>query len=411
MNDDTMALVLACGEDDGLDPLTRDRTKAAVPFGGEYRIIDFVLSNCLHSGLRRILVPTSSRAYSLQMHLRDGWNIFNTVLGQYVMPVGPQRRDGEGRFKGSLDAIAQNLNLLERGEADHLLILNGEHVYRMDYAALHRAHIEQQNDITVACVEAHRGNAANRLAVHADERGRVLAMARSGAVSGASSGEDPDPEGAEFVPAMDVALFRSQVLFEALSVTGDEVAGADVFRDLLPSLVDRCQIGVYRFGGEAGRVSRDRYWTDVATVDDYFDAHMGLLEPVPSIDLYQPSWQIWSYPGKNPPARTASSARGNEGIFVNSIVSNGTVIEGGAVSRSVLCPRVSVADSATVERSVLLSGVAIGAGAELRNCVIDKRVRVPPGVKIGFDRDFDQARFMVSEKGTVVVPERHDVWS
>ena len=406
MNDDTMAVVLACAEHDGLDPLTRERTKAAVPFGGEYRIIDFVLSNCLHSGLRRILVPTSSRAYSLQMHLRDGWNIFNTVLGQFVMPVAPQRRDVGGRYKGTVDAIAQNLRLIARGEADHVLVVNGEHIYRMDYAAMHQVHVESGNDITLAYVEVDAQSLGDRPWIEVSDTGSVAQVHGAEAHEGSSAK----------VPAiMEVTLFRFGVLEAAMGAAArgedDEVAGLDLYRDLLPRLLDQYKVGAYRFGGETGRVSQDRYWTDVATIDDYVKAHMGLLEPVPSLDLYQASWQIWSYPGKNPPARTASSARGNEGIFVNSIVSNGTVIVGGAVSLSVLCPRVVVEDSATVERCVLLSGVNVGAGAELRNCVVDKRVKVPAGVRIGFDREDDQTRFSVSANGTVVIPEGHDVWS
>ena len=402
MNDNIVAVILACGENDGLGPLTVDRTKAAIPFGGEYRIVDFVLSNCLHSGLRRMLVLTEAKSYSLQAHLRDGWNIFNTVLGQYVMPVGPQMVNGSHRYWGSADAIAQNQNRIEATAAEHVLVANGEHVYRMDYEALATAHEASGNDVTVVCIEFALGQVGKRVFLGVGDDRRVNAVTTEASDVANAKGKVLAPMG--------VTLFKRAALFDALDLASQADRLADLYLDVLPVLVERFGVGAYQFGGAAGRVSQDRYWTDVANVDDYFQAHMGLLEPVPSIDLYQPDWQIWSYPGKNPPARTVSSARGNEGIFVNSIVSNGTVIEGGAVSRSVLCPRVSVADSVTVERSVLLSGVTVGAGSELRNCIIDKRVSIPAGTRIGFDLAHDAARFNISAKGVAVVSEGHTHW-
>lgn len=405
MTNSTIAIVLACGEDNGLGPLIRERTKAAVPFAGEYRVIDFVLSNCLHSGLRRVLVFTQSRSYSLQVHLRDGWTIFNSALGEFVMPVAPQMRTDGGWYKGSADALVQNAGLINRSEAERVLVLSGEHVYRMDYAALQAAHEASGNDVTIACIECRPENIAGRLAVDCDPQGRVQSMQVAAGLP-QSVGDVGDPQWV----SMEIALFTRAALDEALSECEGVDAVFDLYRDILPRLLERCQVGIYRFGGTSGRVSQDRYWSDVTTIDDYFGAHMGLLEPLPSLDLYQSTWQIWSYPSKNPPARTAASSQGNEGIFVNSIVSNGTVIVGGAVSRSVLCPRVRVDDSATVERSVLLSGVSVGAGAQLRNCVVDKRVSIPPGVRVGFDQGEDAERFFVSEHGTVVVPEGHDAW-
>ena len=402
MNDNIVAVILACGENDGLGPLTVDRTKAAIPFGGEYRIVDFVLSNCLHSGLRRMLVLTEAKSYSLQAHLRDGWNIFNTVLGQYVMPVGPQMMNGSHRYRGSADAIAQNRKRIDSTAAEHVLVANGEHVYRMDYEALVTVHEASGNDVTVACIELDARQAGERVFLGLGDDQRLTAVTDAATDVASAKGK--------VFAAMGVTLFRRAALFDALNLAEQAGRLGDLYRDVLPALIDRFTVGAYQFGGAAGRVSQDRYWTDVVTVDDYFQAHMGLLEPVPSIDLYQPDWQIWSYPGKNPPARTVSSARGNEGIFVNSIVSNGTVIEGGAVSRSVLCPRVSVADSVTVERSVLLSGVTVGAGSELRNCIIDKRVSIPPDTRIGFDAEHDAARFKVSANGVAVVSEGHANW-
>ena len=268
------------------------------------------------------------------------------------------------------DAIAQNWRFVHEAEPEQVLILQGEHVYRMDYAAMASAHREAGNDVTVACVPAGLRTGDGWVLVEAGEDGRVTRVeGQSGTAPVTSPEADP-------WAAMEVVLFETKVLHDALAIAREADGLVDLHRDVLPLLLDQFKVGIYTFGGSRGRVTQDRYWTDMATLDDYFRAHLGLLEPVPLIDMYQSDWGIWSYPGKNPPARTVSSARGNEGIFVNSIVSNGTVIVGGAVSQSVLCPRVRVEDSATVERCVLLSGVTIGQGVQLRNCVVDKRVNL-----------------------------------
>jgi glucose-1-phosphate adenylyltransferase len=392
MIDDTIVLVLAGDRGERLLPLTQARAKAAIPFGGEYRIVDFCLTNCLHSGLRRILVLTEHNTLSLLTHLRDGWSIFNPDIGEYVTPVPPPSlSDGRG-YAGTADALRRNLALLGRSGARQVLVLPGDHIYRMDYASLLEAHRAAGTAVTVACAELPAERAGDGPTLVLDN-GRISERLAPGAAS----------PGRVSV-SMGIFVFATESLAAILSADAARPdSGHDLDEDVLPAVLAAGPVGAYRFGGSAGRVSQDRYWSEVRDIDAYFEANMALLEPVPPLDLYQETWPIWSYPGKNPPARTVSSASGNEGIFVNSIVSNGTVITGGAVSRSVLCPRVRVEDSATVERAVLFNGVRVGAGAQVRNCIVEKYVAIPPGDRIGFDPRTDAKRFPVSPRGVVVV--------
>ncbi len=392
VTDQTVTVVLATGRGEALAPLTRDRAKAAVPFGGEYRLIDFALSNCLHSGLRRVLVLTQDNAHSLNRHLRDAWSVYNAELGEYVTSLPPQGRDGPAQYRGSADALHQSLYLLERSGAAHVLVLAGDHVYRMDYAALLDAHAASGAEATLVCVER-RGGERPRVRVDGE---RVLAMERADGI--AREGES--------LSAMGIAVLRLERLVALLRAgAGADTGDFDLERDVLPGVVAAGEVAAYRFGGRKGRVSQDRFWSEVGDLDAYYDAQMALLEPVAPLDLYQEDWAIWSHAGRNPPARMVSSPSGNEGIFVNSIVSNGAVNVGAAVGHSVICPRVRVGDAATVEQAILFNGVHVGAGAELRRCIVDKRVRIPPGDRIGFDRDADRARFPVSAGGVVVVPK------
>ncbi|MCP5150912.1 MAG: glucose-1-phosphate adenylyltransferase [Ectothiorhodospiraceae bacterium] len=386
---ETLAIVLAGDRGEGLAPLTNRRAKAAVPFGGEYRLIDFPLTNCLRSGLRHVLVTTENKSHPLLRHLRDGWSIFNPALGEYVMPVPAESTgDGAGRH-GATEALRQCRDMVARSDARTVLVLPGHHVYRMDYAALVEYHDEHGFDLTIGCLEASRHRLDGFQTVVVGDDGRVTTL----------SPPDSAPAGRELL-SMRVYAFARETLLDALA----SATGGDLDLELVPGIVGAHRVGAYRFGGRAGRVSQDRFFSPVDTVDEYFAANMALLEPVPPLDLYQDSWTIWSSTGKHPPARTVSSASGNEGIFVNSIVSNGTVITGGVVSRSVLCPQVRVQDSASVEESILFDGVVVGEGAQLRRCIVDKQVVIERGDRIGFDAREDARRFHVTDTGIVVVP-------
>jgi glucose-1-phosphate adenylyltransferase len=389
----TLTIVIAMGQDEGLTPLTLHRAKSAVPFAGKFRIIDFTLANCLHSGLRKILVLTQYKSHSLQKHLRDGWSIFHPELGEYITPVPPQMREGSDWYGGLFSAMRQNRYLIERSEVRDVLVLQGDLVYRMDYAELIRAHRDGGVRLTVACRGTDSGPEPETLfEVDENERLRGISPAATGALSAGTCAP------------MGVYLFDKDLLLEELS-DGDAVAAADRLSaaHAVAAVAERCDAGIYRFGGERGRVSPDRYWSDLRGIDAYYNANMALLENEPPLNLYQDDWNILTYQGQYPPARTVPGLSGTEGIFVNSMLAAGTVISGGGVNHSILFPQVRVHDGAIVEDAILFNRVEVGQGAHLRRCIIDKDVIVPPGTRIGFDANADRDRFVVSESGVVVV--------
>ncbi len=401
MLDQTLAVVLAGGTGTRLKPLTAERAKPAVPFGGKYRIIDFVLANCLHSGLRRVLVLTQYKSHSLQKHLRDGWSIFNPELGEYITPVPPQMRTGERWYQGTADAIYQNLYLVERSGAEAVLILSADHIYRMDYEAMLKAHKASGAAVTVAAMEVSldEARAFGVMAVDADER--ITGFEEKPAAPRPIPGQP-----GRALASMGIYVFSTGLLLDELQTDHDDAASSHDFgKDILPRLIGTQKVMAYRFGGDTGRVTPDRYWRDVGTVDTYYQANMDLLKPVPPLDLYQEDWPIRSYQMQTPPARTVPGTSGTEGIFINSIVAGGVVIAGGSVQHSILFPQVFIDDGAFVEDAILFQGVQVGAGARLRRCIVDKDVVVPPREQIGYDNRRDRERFTVSEQGIVVVPK------
>ncbi len=395
MPSNTLTLILAYERGQGLEALTRERTKAAVPFGGKYRVIDFVLTNCLHSGLRQILVLTQYKSHSLQKHLRDGWSILSPELGEFITPVPPQMREGQDWYAGPCDAIRQNRYLIVRNRADQVLILQGDVIYRMDYAALLDAHREKGAAITVAVRAVPAPGTGHQTGVVLDGADRVQALKLPQAGEAAAG---------ELWETMGVYVFAKEVL---LALLADYERGStqdtDLVRDLIAAHLD-LGVGAYRFGGTRGRVRPDRFWSDLASIDAYYQASMALLRADPPLDLYQPDWIIRTYQGQYPPARTVPGPlSGNEGVFVNSMLAAGTVISGGGVNRSILFPQVRVEDGAIVEDAILFQGVEVGAGAHLRRCIVEKGVAIAPGEQIGLDLKRDRKRFWVSPEGVVVV--------
>nr|WP_207187969.1 sugar phosphate nucleotidyltransferase [Thiorhodovibrio winogradskyi] len=381
--------------------LTEERAKAAVPFGGKYRVIDFSLANCLHSGLRQILVLTQYKSHSLHKHLRDGWALFNAELGEFITPLPPQMRVDGGWYLGVVDALRQNRYLIERSSAWRLLLLDGGVVYRMDYAELLRWHDEQEAQITAALRPITDESAASAYRIDCDDAGRILEL------HGPAPTQPPTQPPTGLAPMGVVVVNKDYLLkhLDHLIRVSNGQAEADFVATLLKHSGGACAMG-YRFGGERGRVSQDRYWSDLGSVDAYYRAHMTLLESRPSIDLYQPGWNILTYQGQHPPARTVPGpSSGSEGVFVNSMLAAGTLIRGGAVNRSVFFSCVKVDDGAIVDGAILFDRVQVGAGAELNRCILDKDVVVSPGARIGVDRKEDRARFFVSPEGVVVVPK------
>ncbi|MES1255018.1 MAG: glucose-1-phosphate adenylyltransferase, partial [Acidobacteriota bacterium] len=387
MPDNTISVILAGGIGSRLHPLTADRAKPAVPFGGRYRIIDFTLSNCLHSGLRRVLVLTQYKSQSLQKHLRDAWSIYNGELGDYITPVPPQMRTGDSWYRGTADAIYQNLYLLERSGADEVLILSGDHIYRMDYAAMLQHHRRSGAELTVACLTVPLEQARSFGVMTVDAEDRIVSFA-----------EKPDHprcipgDASHALASMGVYVFSMRLLAELLREDHGGNSTHDFGADILPSAVGRHRVVAYRFGGTSGRVTADGYWRDVGTIDAFYEANMDLLRPVPAMNLYQGDWPIRTYEGQHPPARSVPGRSGREAEIVNCMLASGSLIVGGTVRHAILFPNVRVEEGAVVEHALLFEDVTVGEGAELRHCIIDKHVVVPAGEQIGVDRARDAAR-------------------
>jgi len=396
---DTITFILAGGAGSRLQPLTSDRAKPAVPFGGKYRIIDFTLANCLHSDLKRLLVLTQYKSHSLQKHLRDGWSIFNPELGEYITTIPAQMRTGSGWYDGTADAIYQNYYLVERSEAKYVLILSGDHIYRMDYAPLIQFHVDSGADATIACMDVDIKQASQFGIMDIDENQKIVNFQEK-------------PENPTLIPgqsdmalaSMGIYVFSVKALKEMLDKDAVNTDSSHDFgKDVIPSMIKNRQVYAYQFGNAEGRVSQDKYWRDVGTIDSFYEANMDLLKSIPPLNLYQNDWPIRTYQSQTPPARTVPGESGTEGIFINSIVAGGSIIAGGNISHSVIFKNVFVDDDAFVENSLLFDGVRIGKNAKINKCIIDKFVVIPDGEEIGFDLDKDRKRFTVSENGIVVV--------
>ncbi|MCA0937624.1 glucose-1-phosphate adenylyltransferase [Vibrio alginolyticus] len=401
---DALAVILAGGVGSRLSPLTDHRAKPAVPFGGKYRIIDFTLTNCLNSGLRKILVLTQYKSHSLQKHLRDGWSIFNPELGEYITTIPPQMRKGGAWYEGTADAIYHNLWLLSRNDAKYVVVLSGDHIYRMDYAAMLEEHKKKGAKLTVACMDVPVDEATAFGVMGTAENGLVKSFVEKPS-NPPTLLEDPSKS----LVSMGIYIFDMDVLKSALHEDAQQESSSHDFgKDIIPKLIDTESVYAYKFCGSKGRVDKDCYWRDVGTIDSYYEANMDLLEPLPPMNLYQSNWSIRTYEPQYPPARTVSSATGNEGIFINSIIANGVINSGGSVHHSIIFCNVRIHDSATVADSIIFDGVEVGEGCELRNCIVDKHVRIPPNTKIGVNKVEDAKRFHVSEKGIVVIPESYE---
>jgi glucose-1-phosphate adenylyltransferase len=396
------AIVLAGGEGKRLAPLTLDRAKPAVPFGGNYRLIDFALSNLVNAGYRRIVVLTQYKSHSLDHHISTTWRL-SPLLGNYVAPVPAQMRRGPHWFQGSADAIYQNLNLL-RDEKPHIVIVFGaDHIYRMDPAQMVRQHIESGAGVTVAALRVPIEQADQFGVIETAADGQTITAFREKPKDAVGLPDAPD----QVYASMGNYVFSTDTLVECVTLDAEaRESSHDMGGNIIPMLVDSGIARVYDFTTNEvpGATDRDRgYWRDVGTLDAFYDAHMDLISVHPVFNLYNMEWPILTLPEPLPPAKFIFEDEGRTGHAMDSMVCPGVIISGGVVRRSVLSPSVRVVSHAEVDGSVLFSGVEVGEGAVIRNAIIDKDVYVEPGAQIGVDLEADHKRFTVSAGGVVVV--------
>jgi glucose-1-phosphate adenylyltransferase len=401
--EDTLAMVLAGGQGERLYPLTRDRSKPAVPFGGPYRIIDFTLSNCLNSGLRRIYVLTQYKSGSLERHIQLGWDtLFSVELGEWIYTVPPQLRIGQRWYEGTADAVFHNVYLLERERPARVIVLSGDHVYKMDYRRLIEYHLERGAVATVGAVEVPLAEAHEFGVMQVDGDWRITSFTEKPVEP------EPVPERTDrALVNMGVYCFEAEALIEA--VTEDAADGTsrhDFAHDVLPRLVDGRRLFAYPFVDE--NRGEQLYWRDIGTIDAYYAASMDLVAVDPVFNLYDHEWPLRTMPRQLPPVKTVFAEElpgGRAGVVLNCLVCGGVVVSGGRVERTILAPEVRVNSYAQVSDSVLLDGVQVGRHARIRRAIIDKNAVIPPGFVIGEDLAADRARFTVSEGGVVVIPQ------
>jgi glucose-1-phosphate adenylyltransferase len=398
------AMVLAGGRGSRLMQLTDWRSKPAVPFGGKFRIIDFTLSNCVNSGIRRIGVATQYKAQSLIMHLQRGWSFLDGRFDEFIDLLPAQQQITENWYQGTADAVFQNLDLIRRRNPKYILILSGDHIYKMDYGRMLAQHAQSQADMTVACMDVPLDEASAFGVVGVDDQQRVTSFVEKPKNPPPMPGR-PD----RALASMGIYVFNAEFLYEQLVRDADDPKSSHDFgKDVIPKCVSRYRCVSHYFAESCVGVTASGvpYWRDVGTVDAYWEANVELTKVTPELNMYDQEWPIWTYQEQLPPAKFVFDDDDRRGMAVDSLVSGGNVISGAVVRRSLLFSRVHVHSTAVVEDSVILPGVDIGEGARLRRVVVDKHCIIPAGIKIGFDPIADAKRFHVSARGvTLVTPE------
>lgn len=397
-----LALVLAGGKGVRLEPLTRDRAKPAVPFGGAYRIIDFTLSNCINSGLRRILVLTQYKAASLDRHINLGWRFLCRELGEFVDVLPPQQRIDDHWYQGTADAVYQNIYTIEQARAEYVIILSGDHIYKMDYSEMLEDHIESGAQATIGCIPVKLSEGVNFGVMQVDASNKVVQFKEK------PPRPDPMPDDATHcLASMGIYIFNASFLFEQLCQDATNYESSHDFgKDIIPSVIRSHLVRAFPFRDK--NTNRGRYWRDVGTLDAYYEANMDLVAVDPRLNLYDHSWEIRTYQPPCPPPKfvfaQSTGLNPRVGKALDSMVCNGSIVSGGRVERSVLSHNVRVNSWAVVEDSILFEGVDVGRRARIRRTIIDKWVRVPEGMEIGYDLELDAKRgFTVTEGGVVVI--------
>jgi glucose-1-phosphate adenylyltransferase len=403
VRNDALVIVLAGGAGERLSPLTRERAKPAVYFGGPYRIIDFVLSNSVNSGLRRIFIATQYKSLSLSRHIRMGWNIVSEELDEFIEILPPQKRVGEHWYLGTADAVFQNLYSIEREVARHVVVLAGDHVYKMDYRRMLKAHEDTGAAVTLATIEVpiDDGHRFGIVAVNPDNQ--VVGFDEKPAAPTPMPGQ---PHLA--LASMGVYVFDMAVLSASLERdAADPASHHDFGKNIIPALIPTGKVYAYPFYDENKKGAK--YWRDIGTLDAYYEANMDLCHVNPEFNLYDPEWPMRTHQPQAPPAKFVFADAGRTGTALDSVISPGCIVSGSRITGSILCPNVRVHSFATVAESILMPGVQVLRHARIRNAIIDRDVVVPRGAVIGYDEAADRARHTVTDRGIVVVTVDEDV--
>ena len=397
----TFAIVLAGGRGSRLHQLTDWRSKPAVPFGGKFRIIDFTLSNCVNSGVRRVGVATQYKAQSLIRHLQLGWSFLDGRLGEFIeiMPA-QQQLDASQWYRGTADAVYQNLREIRHANPDYVLVLSGDHVYRMDYGQILAAHAERSADMTIACIEVPIDQARDFGVMTVDSELRVVNFEEKPLAPQPIPGR-PDTA----LASMGIYVFNARFLFEQLQRDAyDTKSSHDFGKDVIPHCVKRYRSFAHSFSdSHVGDPGKPPYWRDVGTLDAYWEANMDLVQITPQLNLYDESWPIWTWQPQTPPAKFVFDDDGRRGTAVDSVVSGGCIVSGSTIRRTMLFSGVNVHSYALLEDSIVLPGVQIGRNCILKKCIVDKRCVIPEGMQIGVDAQEDRKRFHVTPSGTTLV--------
>lgn len=391
------AIILAGGRGSRLQHLTKWRSKPAVPFGGKFRIVDFPLSNCINSGIRRVAVVTQYKSHSLIRHVQQGWGFLRAELGEFVEILPAQQRIDTNWYEGTADAIYQNLDIIRRHEPGHIVVLAGDHIYKMDYGPMLAYHVEKMADMTVGCIEVDLERAKAFGVMTSEEDGRVVRF-----------NEKPDsPESMPGKPdialaSMGIYIFNPDFLYEQLVKDADEPNSSHDFgKDIIPSIINKYRVFAYPFRDED--TGEQAYWRDVGTVDSFWEANQELIGVTPELNLYDKEWPIWTYQEQLPPAKFVFDDEDRRGMAVDSMVSGGCIISGACIKHSLLFSNVLVHSYSQVTDSVILPNVHIGDHCRLTKVVVDKGCRIPDGTVIGEDLELDAKRFYVSPGGVVLV--------
>jgi glucose-1-phosphate adenylyltransferase len=393
VQDDILVMVLAGGVGERLFPLTKERAKPAVYFGGPYRIIDFTLSNCINSGLRKIFIALQYKSLSLSRHLRMGWSVVADELGEFIEILSPQKRVGEHWYLGTADAVYQNLYSILRENPRYLILLSGDHVYKMDYAKMLRFHQERGARATMAALEVPSEDASRFGVLQVDDQDRLTGFL-----------EKPKhlPPGGQVLASMGIYIFDMDVLVPALEDDARRSTTHDFGKDIIPDLIAKEPVYAYRFYDENKKAAK--YWRDIGTLDAYFEANMDLCQVNPEFNLYDPEWPLRTYQLQAPPAKFVFADEGRRcGQALDSIISAGCIISGSRIAGSVLCPNVRVHSFCQVDQSILMPGVRVGRHARIRRAIVDRDVFVPRGALIGYNGEEDRRRHTVTDTGIVVV--------